>query len=69
MYQEGELSTAIREPGTLCVPVAGMKVDLRHKLSAKVLAMDLVEFMCSQTLLLVIFLSSESSCSQLWTRK
>ena len=42
MCQEGELSTAIREPGTLCVPVTGMTVGWRHKSSAEVWAIDLV---------------------------
>ena len=39
---EGELSIAIREPGSPCVPVTGMTVGWRHKLSAEVWAINLV---------------------------
>ena len=42
MCPEGELSTAIREPGTLCVPVTGMRVGWRHMSSAEVWAINLV---------------------------
>ena len=38
MYQEGELSTALREAGTLCVPVTGMREDMRLELCVGVLA-------------------------------
>ena len=38
MCQEGELSTAIREAGTLCVPVTGMREDMRLELCVGVLA-------------------------------
>ena len=34
----GELSTAIREAGTLCVPVTGMREDMRLELCVGVLA-------------------------------
>ena len=29
-YPEGELSTAMKGPGILCVPVAGMTMDMNH---------------------------------------
>ena len=38
----GELSTAIREAGTLCVPVTGMREDIRLESFALVLDLPLV---------------------------
>ena len=42
MCQEGELSTAIREAGTLCVPVTGMRGGMRLESFALVLDLPLV---------------------------
>ena len=44
MCQEGEWSTATREAGTLCVPVAGVREGRKHELSAEVWAILMVRF-------------------------
>ena len=44
MCQEGELSTAIREPGTLCVPVTGMRGGMRLESFVPVLDLPLVSW-------------------------
>ena len=50
MCQEGELSTAIREAGTLCVPVTGMREDMRLELCVGVLATLTVCPVCACTI-------------------
>ena len=83
MCPEGELGTAIREPGTLCVPVTGMRVGWRHKLSAEVWAIDWVRLHVTVLLLkielilglmhyhiILLFTNLfRIYCNELWTRE
>ena len=49
-YREGELSIALREPGTLFVPVAGMRLERKHGWSVELLDIHLVLFIIRSVL-------------------
>ena len=44
IYQEGESSIALRESGTLYVPVGGMRLERKHGWSVELLDIHLVLF-------------------------